>query len=1574
MQTAIYSLFQRHELAKAQCLIAQTRAGLGPSRQLHILINDEDSPELRELARQASPHIVIHCEGHNLGVAGGRNLLIRRALAAGSEFFISCDTDILYDSRYFEQLEQAYLHLSAKGERVGLLQPVLLDGRMLLGRLPGLTKVSNWSDVHQQLLAGDSWRDGLWAATQRALGEEQAVAAVYHCGVSNPWRAHFGAPHDPTLGSPWADGRWTQALHTEHATLRSEPELLLRLLQAQQPVRIASAAGGVTAFHRSAIDAIGPYEDLFNPFGYEDSELGLRSLLAGWQHYLVPAAVAIHDIFLGASNRSLMSHSRIGLLRGFESTFPSLGPTEREFCFRQGLVFAWRDLFKPFSDEVQAGRLKESVAAGLLGDFAVSYVFDYLRGSLAGLGRSDRSALDDGWSRLLRGWLTGEAEVAGLRLPLGSGAWLVAGSAITRHQTANDGSAIHALYATHCRVEEDQDGQVLRSRHFDVALVVREVGDRRYQLDFNAQSDEHLFVGQARVSRAPAGQVRDGSLKVEQFTLQHKVHEYGRFSTEDIYPVPNLSQSRRWLPMVNTYLDRLRAAVRVGPVQSLAQAIAGYLGLASAGAQVTEPKAKALPADRPAAASPAAAAIAALAKPPANARKRLLVFTDSRGQHKPAGQDHAIFGERLAADPRFEVDLYLCPMKWTTTLDFLAHFGPEQLARYDHVILYTGIVDWSPRRRSSAMGDLYDNPELANADNLAFNTRDYSKKVVNNKKRIFDQVFGEQAMARHFAGDLQVPFEGEATANMYSLEMARASLIPRLNEIPNLIFISANRFVPGWRGDYRRERPANIGLTHAYSDAFCAGLTRAKVIDLGRWTEDEVKQLTCDNLHLTRAGSDAIYDQLMVALGMPAAPAPAALPVAAPAVQQAAKAAAAAGALFPLSTSFNGLEAPERINAQKKTSLLAATKRKTHLATLVVGVRLNDSDPSRDANLKFLLKWIDHFYGDLFDVLLVEQDDKPRLSVTALQAKPYVRHEFIYNPQEYNRGWGYNVAIAHFCADADVVALMDTDVLTGRNFVREIIDCLGRFDAISPYQNIYYTTAAEAKEIQRSLKLDGLGAAKQVKNPVTVAGGILIIKKDVFLRLKGFEQYVGYGCEDRALDVTLFNHIDPARVRIAPHTYAHLWHPSDSAARVRFEEIYEHMVSHYGCKYEPGLGPFDFIHKCCHHTAPEATRRLIDQRAGSFGDPQLYRYDAELTVNGQLPRKAPTLHLRDVVYPPEFAGLEGYAERELYAASPEPDTAELAALYNAYKGKRCFIIGNGPSLNKHDLSLLEGEYSFGVNSFYYKTRETGFRPHFYVVEDSSVMKENIEEIKRYQAPFKFFPTNYKKLHPKERNTLFFRMNRGFYEKSSPNYAVPRFSTDASKVLYCGQSVTYINLQLAYYMGFSEVYLIGMDFSYVIPDSHKRTGDVLLSDTDDPNHFHKDYFGKGKTWKDPKLDRVALNYRLAKLVFEATGRAVYNATVGGSLEIFQRADYQGLFRPPLRQDAVSSQGAFASANELFRAGRYAEALSAYVALANAQGEFFVYKQSAVNAYMMASRQGQSCRPGDVAFVRGLMFNL
>ena len=255
--------------------------------------------------------------------------------------------------------------------------------------------------------------------------------------------------------------------------------------------------------------------------------------------------------------------------------------------------------------------------------------------------------------------------------------------------------------------------------------------------------------------------------------------------------------------------------------------------------------------------------------------------------------------------------------------------------------------------------------------------------------------------------------------------------------------------------------------------------------------------------------------------------------------------------------------------------------------------------------------------------------------------------------------------------------------------------------------------------------------------------------------------------------------------------------------------------------------------------------------------------------------------------PPAYLRLEETAQQ--YATKQR-----LEKLKGTHSGERCFIVGNGPSLNKLDLSLLKDEVSIGVNGIFYKTEETGFSPTYYVVEDSSVMKENIRRIIDVKARLKFFPSTYNKLHPLEDNVNFFVMNRGYYEPKSPNYCVPRFSTDFAECAFVGQSVTYINLQLAFYLGFTEIYLIGMDFSYQIPGEFKKQGDIITSTGDDPNHFHPKYFGEGKTWKDPKLERVLANYGMAKLAYESVGRKVINATAGGNLNLFERAEYRDLF--------------------------------------------------------------------------------
>lgn len=104
-------------------------------------------------------------------------------------------------------------------------------------------------------------------------------------------------------------------------------------------------------------------------------------------------------------------------------------------------------------------------------------------------------------------------------------------------------------------------------------------------------------------------------------------------------------------------------------------------------------------------------------------------------------------------------------------------------------------------------------------------------------------------------------------------------------------------------------------------------------------------------------------------------------------------------------------------------------------------------------------------------------------------------------------------------------------------------------------------------------------------------------------------------------------------------------------------------------------------------------------------------------------------------------------------------------------------------------------------------------------------------------------------------------------------------------------MTFLALQVAYYMGFQQVVLIGVDHNFVDKGTPNRA--VTRTAETDENHFHPDYFPKGSRWQLPDLLRSEEAYRLALEAYQADGREIVDATVGGALEVFDKADYGDL---------------------------------------------------------------------------------
>ena len=223
---------------------------------------------------------------------------------------------------------------------------------------------------------------------------------------------------------------------------------------------------------------------------------------------------------------------------------------------------------------------------------------------------------------------------------------------------------------------------------------------------------------------------------------------------------------------------------------------------------------------------------------------------------------------------------------------------------------------------------------------------------------------------------------------------------------------------------------------------------------------------------------------------------------------------------------------------------------------------------------------------------------------------------------------------------------------------------------------------------------------------------------------------------------------------------------------------------------------------------------------------------------------------------------------------------------NLHKGKRCFIIGNGPSLKPEDLDLLNNEITFGTNRIYGIYGKTKWRPTYYCIQDFMLINDLISDIivKTKESKIRFFPINNYRKHYKilnrQKNIKYFYLNiKGF------NPQLPRFSEDISKEVFEGQTITYTALQIAIYMGFKEIYLLGIDHSYSIVEN--KNGIIENKNT-------SDYFSgaptEGVTKRPYNIDNTTLAYLSARNYAEKNGVKIYNTTRGGKLDIFERIDF------------------------------------------------------------------------------------
>lgn len=231
---------------------------------------------------------------------------------------------------------------------------------------------------------------------------------------------------------------------------------------------------------------------------------------------------------------------------------------------------------------------------------------------------------------------------------------------------------------------------------------------------------------------------------------------------------------------------------------------------------------------------------------------------------------------------------------------------------------------------------------------------------------------------------------------------------------------------------------------------------------------------------------------------------------------------------------------------------------------------------------------------------------------------------------------------------------------------------------------------------------------------------------------------------------------------------------------------------------------------------------------------------------------------------------------------------ELARLKDCHRGQRCFVIGNGPSLQADDLQHIyeKGIPTFATNRVFKIFDKTEWRPTYYVTEDILLMQDVQELIAEMPVKKRFVPINLKWY----KGIDIYNADYFYIEYQNPMKETFGLSTNIAHCIRCRGTVTTTCLQIAIYMGFSEIYLIGVDHNFA--KMFDKDGKVIV-DNSIKNHFDDNY-DKGIIDQGFHVDSATEAYMDVERLCRHKGNVrVFNATRGGKLEVFERIDLDSL---------------------------------------------------------------------------------
>jgi hypothetical protein len=248
--------------------------------------------------------------------------------------------------------------------------------------------------------------------------------------------------------------------------------------------------------------------------------------------------------------------------------------------------------------------------------------------------------------------------------------------------------------------------------------------------------------------------------------------------------------------------------------------------------------------------------------------------------------------------------------------------------------------------------------------------------------------------------------------------------------------------------------------------------------------------------------------------------------------------------------------------------------------------------------------------------------------------------------------------------------------------------------------------------------------------------------------------------------------------------------------------------------------------------------------------------------------------------------------------------AQLKALQGTHSGKRCFILAGGPSIKTLSLENLRNEFIISVNAGFKVLLPLGLEPAYLLIEDAkSAYRIARAKDLRLLSKAKILIALHNSYLNFGRNVCFYNVNypgsENYYFRDGVN-----FSTQFHHIAFLGGTVTYQALQFAYFLGFDEVILLGVDFSYGERFESKykafqgkevfldQEAIEILSETNSSRNYIQ--YKIGDTLNIPHWDLQRQSFAMAKVFYDKAQRRIVNANPESRLDIFPKVTYESLF--------------------------------------------------------------------------------